>query len=309
MDYLSSQTFVRMVLEVTTAATTAGYAVSRVTSHRLSATSSAVVLIGAAAFATLLVSVYSFFVALSDTASGLVTKDGTERPSPNVDVLSAGRLWGRVALFGVTGAAWGAGLTFLALAALNRREQHFVGLFVGVFAAAGVASITAGIASTALGIRFALDVPKAAKVRSARRRAWRDLALPMSVLFALFVGAFTVLLFHDYHTGAAFTKHVLTEKEILADLPLQVIGAVAIGNFALGRAGRAEATLGLVSFDDPERQTTRSVFGVQALVYVALVVAVAGGALARFVLPAYPTLVDGGIGYTRGAANATVTKR
>jgi hypothetical protein len=296
-----------------------------VTTHRLDPTASAVVLIGAAGIATLLVSVYSFFVALADTAAGLVTKDGTEKPSPDGDLLSPGSLWGRVLVFGLTGAAWGAGLTFLALAALNRREQHFVGLFVGVFAAAGVASITAGIASTALGIRFALDVPPAAKVRSARRRAWRDLALPFSVLFALFTGAFTVLLFHDYHTGAQFSSHVLTEKEILADLPLQIIGAVAITNFALGRAGRAEATLGLVSFDDPDRQASTSAFGVQMLVYIALFVTVLGGALARFVLPSYPTLIAsviargglafvaaflaGGVAYTRGAINALGTKR
>ncbi len=325
MEYLSSQAFVRSVIEISSAATISGYAVSRVTAHRLDPTATMVVLIGAAAINTLLVSLYAFFVALSDTVDGLVTKDGTEKPSPDADVLSAGRLWGRVLGSGVVGGAWGAGLTFLALAALNRRESHFLGLFVGVFIAAGVASITAGLAATALGVRFGLDVPKAAAVRPSRRRAWRDLALPFSALFALVTGAFTVLLFHDYHVGAAFSRHVLTEKEVLADLPIQIIIAVAVANFALGRAGRAESKLGLVSLEDPERQPTTAVFGIQALVAVVLVLLFVGGALVRFLLPAYPTLVQtviarsavvffaalfaGGIAYTRGALNAKVVKR
>jgi hypothetical protein len=325
MEYLTSQTFIRSTLELISAATVSGYAVSRVTTHRLDPTATAVVLIATSAIATMLVSIYSFFNALSDTTDGRVTRDGTEPPSPATDALSAGRLWGRVLLFGCAGGAWGAGLTLLALAALNRRESHFLGLFVGVFASAGVAAITAGIASTALGIRFGMDVPASARIRSARVRAWRDLALPFAGFIALVTSAFSVLLFHDYHVGARFSSHVLTEREVLNDIIAQVILAAGLASFALSRAGNAEAKLGLVGFDDPERQTTTHPFGTQARVYVVLIILVVGGALTRFLLPAYPNLTEtviarsalasvtaffcGGIAYTRGALNAKVAQR
>jgi hypothetical protein len=170
-----------------------------------------------------------------------------------------------------------------------------------------------------------MDVPAAAAIRSARVRGWRDLALPFAAFFALVVGAFSVLLFHDYHVGAQFSSHVLTEREVLNDITGQVIIAVGIASFALSRAGNAEAKLGLVTFDDPERQTTTRPFGAQARVYIVLFVLIAGGALTRFLLPAYPNLVEtviarsalafiaaflaGGIAYTRGAINAKLGQR
>jgi len=319
-EYLSSQAFFRTIIEIVSAAGISGYAVSRVTSHRLSPASTAIVLISAAAIGTLLVSIYAFFTALSDTVDGLVTKDGTEQPSPDGDPLSAPNLWGRALAFGAAGAAWGGGLTLLALATLNRRESHFLGLFVGVFIAAGVASVTSGIANTALGVRVGLDVPKSASSRPARRRAWRELALPWAVLVGGVTAAFTVLLFHDYRVGSQFASHVLTEKEGLADLPIQVVVAAWLASFALGRAGRAEAKLGLVTFEDPEVQDPKGAFGPQAQIYVVLIVLFIGGSVVRFFLPAYPTLVEtvvargivafvtaflaGGIAYVRGAANA-----
>jgi len=326
-QYLSGQVFAGLINALISALFVSAYGITRVSSHRLSPATAATILIAGAAINAFITAIVSFYTGLSDAASGLVTKDGTEKPSPDVDVLSAASLWGRAIAGGLGGAAWGTGLAFLALAALNRRETHFLGLFVGVLVTAGVASITSGLAGNALGVRTGLDLPKAIMPRPARRRAWRDLALPFAIVFGIFAAAFGLLLFHDYHVGAQFSSHVLTEKEILADLPFQVLLITWIANFVLGRAGKAEATLGLVTFEDPERElpNTKSPYGIQAMVWTAVIVLFAGGSLARFILPSYPTLVEvliargafslvtafviGGMAYMRGAVNTTLEQR
>lgn len=327
LQYLSGQVFSGTVIAVLSAVFLAAYGISRVSSHRLTPGVAAAILIGGAAFNALTQSIVSFYTALHDAAAGVVTKDGTERPSPDSDPLSPRALWGRALAGGLAGGAWGTGLALLALAALNRRETHFLGLFVGVLFTAGVASVTSGLAANALGVRTALDLPRATTSRPARRRAWGQLGVPFAVVFALFTAAFSLLLFHDYHVGSQYSSHVLTGKEIFADLPIQLLILVPLANFVLGRAGRAESLLGLVTFEDPERELPQStaLYGVQAMIWVSIIIFFAGSALLRFIVPAYPTLVEtaiaraafafvavlitGPLAYMRGAVNATVTKR
>jgi hypothetical protein len=327
MEYLSGQLFFGAIIAVLSAVFLSAYGISRVSSHRLSPGVAAAILIGGAGFNALTQSVVSFFTALHDAAVGVVTKDGTEKPSPEADPLSARAVWGRALAGGLAGAAWGTGLALLALATLNRRETHFLGLFVGVLFTAGVASVAAGLAGNALGVRTALDLPRATTPRPARRRAWLQLGVPFALVFGLFTAAFTLLLFHDYHVGSQFSSHVLTSKEVFADLPIQLLIFVPLANFVLGRAGRAESVLGLVTYEDPDRELPQStaIYGVQAMIWVSIIVYFAGGALLRFIVPSYPTLVEtaiargafafvalliaGPMAYMRGAVNATVTKR
>jgi hypothetical protein len=327
MQYLSGQVVFGVIIAVLSAVFLAAYGISRVSSHRLSPGVAAAILIGGAAFNALTQSIVSFYTALHDAAAGIVTKDGTEKPSPDKDPLSARALWGRALAGGLAGAAWGTGLALLALAALNRRETHFLGLFVGVLFTAGVASVASGLAANALGVRTALDLPRVTTARPARRRAWGQLGLPFAVVFGLFTAAFTLLLFHDYHVGSQFSSHVLTAKEVFGDLPIQLLIFIPLANYVLGRAGRAESILGLVTFEDPERELPRStaLYGVQAMIWASIIVYFAGGALLRFIVPSYPTLVEaaiargaftfvallvtGPLAYMRGAVNAAVSKR
>jgi hypothetical protein len=104
---------------------------------------------------------------------------------------------------------------------------------------------------------------------------------------------------------------------------IQVLLVVGGAAFILGRAGRAEATLGLVAFEDPDAQIPekKSLLGVQAYVYAGLAIMFVGAPLVRLIIPEYPSLATamiargvlagalaflaGGIAYVRGAANTT----
>jgi len=100
-----------------------------------------------------------------------------------------------------------------------------------------------------------------------------------------------VLLFHDYAPGGAAAAHALTRAEMLRDL-LVTLAIVATGNaFGAGRAGRAEAMIGCVDFDDPVVQRSPTSYRRPAFVYAAAGVYLIVVVLLRPFVPAAPSLV------------------
>jgi hypothetical protein len=157
-----------------------------------------------------------------------------------------------------------------------------------------------------------------------RRRAWRDIALPLALFQMVVNMGLAVLLFHDYSTGAGGTAHALTGKVALADIPVTVIVVAVIFNIVVSPWGTAEAALGRVQVDGDRTMRERAgPVGVQALVYLALAGLFLGWVAARF-LPNAPSLgrvalvrslysgtmifLAAGLAFVRGAINGSVSQ-
>lgn len=322
-DYLAFNTIIAVVVEVVQAAVIAGLAASRANGHRLTAVQTAIFLAAGAIFAVGIGSLISFYSGLSEAAAGLVLRDEKPRgASSATDPFAPRALWGRAALAAVVAAAWGTGLGLLVVAVLDGRQAGYPILFVGLLVAGGGASVARGLIGRAAGAAVALDPPQNVRARPVRRRAWLELALPLAALVGVVNAAFTWLLFHDYAVGAQFGAHVLTEQQVLADVATLVVVNSLIVSFICGRAGRAEAAMKLVTFEDAATQIpdAKAGFGVQIFVYTVFAALVATS-LVRFLLPALPNLweamvaraflaagtafVAAGFAYVRGAANMT----
>jgi hypothetical protein len=292
-EYIGSQLFVSVVLQLVLTALIASLAVSRAAGHRLSATAVAAIMIGGPAFNTVINSLISFFGGARDVTRGMVKRDGTEKPSPDRDPLTPGALWSRALTNALIAAAWGAGLGFLAYAVLNNQQASYWLLFVGMLAAGGIASVVTGLIGQAQGIQLAFDKPASCTPHSARRRAWVELA-PVALIVAILHSLASWVLFHDYAVHSQFGTHVLTEHEVYADvLTSMVLVPFLIAYLVMDRAGFAEARLGLVAFDDPSAQIPqpKALFGTQVFVYVAVAVLVIATPVAKLVTPEQPTLV------------------
>ena len=206
---------------------------------------------------------------------------------------------------------------------------------------ARVAVIVAGLVGIAAGAAVVID--GAARHRGAhaavrqrarptapiplRRRAWREIALPLAVAQLVVNAGAAWVLFHDDPVHEPFARDALTRGSAFADVPIVVtILAVVFAVALAGSWGAVDARLGRVELDDPDVQRTRSTepFGPQAIVYIAL----SGFALATaigFVLPSSPSLVQvmiargafagvlvalfSAVGYVRGALNAEAALR
>ncbi len=322
-EYIGTQVFVGIVLEFVFTAIIAALATSRATGHRLSATAVAGILIAAPPFNAFISGLSGFFGGVRETARGMVTRDGSEKPSPDADPLTPRALWGRALANSGIAAAWGTGLGFLAYAVLNQRQASYWVLFVGVLAATGVTSVVSSLFGQAQGVRLAFDKPARCRPRSARRRAWLELALPIAAAVATLHALATWVLFHDYAVHAQFGAHILTEPEIFADTITIVAIYFVLAFYIAGRAGEAEARLGLVTFDDRAVQVpaSKALFGPQIFAYIALFIVAVVQPLAKLVTPQQPTLVEAMIvrgfmafvvvylasafAYIRAAGNAT----
>jgi hypothetical protein len=321
-DYLFVNTTVAVLAEVVQAALLAGLAASRANGHRLTATEAAVFLAVAAVFAVGFGSLITFYSGVAETLAGLVITNG-RRPRPAAgDPFAPRSVWGRYAVSAVVAAAWGTGLGVLVVAVLNGRQAGYAVMFAGLLVAAGAASVVNGLLMRTTGVGVALERPKAAVRRPVRRRAWREIALPLAIFVAAVNGTLTWVLFHDYAVGVDFGSRVLTEQQVLADVFLLVILNALVAAWFCGRAGRAEAAMKLVAFDDPgtELPEGKGGFGVQAFVGSVIAMLLVTS-LVRFLLPPLPNLAEaiaaraflaagtalvvGGLAYVRGAANVT----
>jgi hypothetical protein len=324
-EYLGSNLLVNGVIQVVSAAAIAGFALSRATGHRLSAVAIGVIIgVGPALYASIIY-LLALYGGLSETVAGRVLPDDERKAQPvEGDPLSPRRLWLKAFERTAACALWGAGLGVLVVAALDRRHAGFFVVFVGILAAFGLSSVTINLAGQAEGVRIGLGRLASPVRRPVRRRAWRELALPFALVVGVVHVAFSWVLFHDYTVGTTLGKHVLTESQVMADLLLVSLLYVGVAVLVCGRAGRVEANLGLVQFEDPQTQLPppRSLHGPQGLVY-AVVATFLLSSLVKFLLPALPNLAEamiargflsaflvfvaGGFAYVRGAANAVAS--
>lgn len=241
--------------------------------------------------------------------------DGTEAFEPRT-------LWRNTAVLTAGVAVWAAaGGGLVAVALDGRRAGGFV-LFVAMVGLAG----TVAVAFDALGRRRGAETARLLLDRaphpvSLRRRAWRQLALPVAVAQLLVNAGVAWLLFHDYTIGDAFAPRALTEEIALADVLVTVLIVSSYFAWIAGRWGVVDAALGRVELDDPATQSisAKAPLGRQGIYYVALFAIFVVGPLLGMLVPPTPSLlrvtivrslfaatlafVVVGVSYTRRALN------
>jgi hypothetical protein len=320
-DYLVSNIIVNGLISVMVVALVGALAISRASHHRLTGVALAFLLAGGAALSAALTSVTGMHTGILDTTRGLVLDaEASSLPADTADAaLQASRMWRRAALGAGATLVWAGGLGLLLDAVINGRVVGYVVLFVALLVSNTLGGAAAGALATARGITTAAT-GRAATPRPMRARAWREIAPLLAGVAFLGAAGFAVLLFHDYRTGVTGGQHALTRTHLLEDLPLTLIINAALMMFIAGRAGRAEAALGLVDFDDAalQRPPAKSEFSRNAVGWaIFLVVGVmsvvqsliphtpslAVAAFTRAVYSAAIAYVGAGFGYVRGAAN------
>lgn len=299
-----------------------GLAVSRASANVLTPTALAVLLAGTAAtLGTMnwINGVYGGALAAIDGTVALPTT-----PAEGRDPFAARAVWTGALVWGACAGAWAAAGAGLAAVALDGRRAQFVVVFVALTGLAG----TAGVVAETVARRTGIDGVRRLRVATAarvplRRRAWRQLALPMAAFqFAVNAGV-SVLVFHDYTIGAGDGPTALTETVALADVGLTVLIVCCVFAYYAGRWGRVDGVLGRVELDDPAAQSVpaKAPIGRQAIVYLGLVAAFVIGPFLGMLLPPRPSLlavvlvragfaaalvyVVVGVAYVRGALNAT----
>jgi hypothetical protein len=210
--------------------------------------------------------------------------------------------------------AWAGAAALLVAATLRGRQAPFLVTAVALVVVGSAASVVAGLVGRAEGITAARRAASSpVRPVGLRRRAWRDIALPMGIVQAVFNAAFAVLLFRDLRP--------LTESAARADALVVVVVVTAIFGALAMRWGRVDAALGRIAVDDDvlAAVSAKHPLGPQVLVYLAGAGLLAF-ALAGWLLPPLPSLarvaivrgaVSGllavavcGVAHVRGALNA-----
>lgn len=242
---------------------------------------------------------------------------------PFVAVALRRRALGLTALVG----AWALASAGLLSAVLDNRPARvtvIVAALIGI--AAGSAVVVDGAArhhGAHAAVRQLAQPPAPVALR---RRAWREIALPLAAAQLVVNAGAAWVLFHDDTVHDPFARDALTRGSAFADVPVVVTILALVFAVALaGTWGAVDARLGRVDLDDPDVQRTRSTepFGPQAIVYVALSGFVLATAIG-FVLPSSPSLAQvmvargvfaavlvacfGAVGYVRGALNAEASR-
>jgi hypothetical protein len=249
--------------------------------------------------------------------------------SPNCPAAPAGDPWAVPALWrgalrssAVTG-AWAFAAAGLVAVVLNGKHAGLGVLFATVVGLSGCAAVVVDTVARHRGAhaarRLLLSPPVPVPLR---RRAWRQIALPLALVPTVISTLFAWVLFHDYAVHQPFAHKALTRSVALADVPITVIVLVVVFTVAFARPwGEVDARLGRIRLDDPETQLVpaKAPIGVQGVVYAAL----AGWLFAvviAWVLPTNPTLLQvmvarglyagvltfvfAATAYVRGAVNA-----
>ncbi|MEY2397652.1 MAG: hypothetical protein QOJ00_826 [Actinomycetota bacterium] len=320
---LTEQQFLRsglvsaVVLQVVLFLIFAGLATSRAAGHVLSATAVFGIVTVAAAGSTIVGWISNLYSASYAGLMGTVTLD-PDAPVAGNDPFAFGTLWRTTLAWALGAAAWAAAGAGLIAVALNGRVARFPVIFVSLVAMAGVNVIAIGNAARRRGVAAATTAPS--RVVSVRRRAWRELAVPLALSQGLLNGSVAWLLFHSYPTGDAAIPGVLTDSTALADALLVVVPLTVLFAGITRYWGAFEIATGRVSLDDPDTQTVarRSPIGVQFMVY-ACILGLVAFKIAGLLLPATPSLaavmitrgvlaavlvfVSVGVGFVRGACN------
>jgi hypothetical protein len=269
----------------------AGLAVSRAAAHVLTPTALAVLVAGAAATLASTGWVNGVFGGAVHVVRGAVRP--SERPVEGTDPFSFRSLWTAALVWGLGAAVWAGAGAGLAAVALDGRRARFIVVFAALTGIAGTAGLVAGAVGRRTGIDAVrrIDVATAAPV-ALRRRAWRQLALPMAAIQVVVNAGLSVLLFHDYTIGDAFAPRALTESVGLADVGVTVLLVSCLFAWFAGRWAEVDTALGRVVLDDPASQnvSSKARIGRQGVVYLALFSAFVVGPLLGLLLPATPSL-------------------
>jgi hypothetical protein len=306
---------------------------SRANAHLLSAAALALVVAGAAASGVLIGWSNGLYNGAFDVIRGETVLDCAPgcRAEPEIDPWQPRELWKTTLTWALLVSIWAASGAALVAVALNGKRARLLVVFVALAGLAGVASLVVDAIARHRGAHATrtLRAQPAERV-GMRRRAWKQIALPIGLSQLLVNAGFAWVLFHDYVSpakaagGATSGAKVLSQSVALADVAVIVTLVAAIFGSVAGRWGSTDVLLDRVELDDPEAQTVapKSLVGVQGLVYIALL----GLILAKVVtwlLPTSPNLLEvalarglfagvlafvaAGAGYVRGAVNRQAT--
>lgn len=306
------------VIAVAIAFVIAALATSRANAHALSPTALAGLVAGAALTNGVIAWINAMAAGALDRVNGTAVVDcgDTCRHTLAADPFERTRLWRGAFASGLTMAAWAAAGGGLLAVALNGRHANLAVTFVALAVFQALVAGAVDVAGRHRGVHAVAAATRTEPV-PLRRRAWRDIALPLALFQVLVNAALTVLLFHDYVPGKDTGFHILTRTVAMADVPVSVVVVAIVFNLVVGSWGKAEAALGRVEPEEGRADKPAPV-GVQAFVYMALLGLILGRLFA-FVLPDAPSLawvaavraafagvmifVASGLAFVRGALN------
>jgi len=325
-EHLTAAAFAVGISTALVLAVIAALATSRATGHTLSPAAVIAVVIGVA-----------ITLATTGWANGLyggaddVLADRTVltcapgcASEPEVDPFQPRSLWRSAAISaGVAGLWAGATAGFVAVV-LDAERAPFLVVGATLIGTVALAVTVIDIAARHRGAHAARAFTGRPATVTLRRRAWREIALPLGATQLVVNGAASWMLFHDYNDIEG--PRALTSAVVTADLPVIAIIAAAYFGTMATRWGRIESALGRVAADDPTTQAIdrRMPIGPQALVYVVVAAILFGNvvaffvpsqpsllvaALARGVFAAIATTVAAGMGFVRGAVNGTPARQ
>ena len=314
-----------VVIQVVVALAIAALAASRAAAHMLSPGGVVGIVAGAAAVGGLIASIAGTYGGAADVLFGEAELECSPScpAAPDEDPWTARALWRTAALWAAAAAAWALAGAGLVAVVLNGNHAGLGVLFIGVAVFSGSAVVVIDTVGRHRGAHAArrqlLEPPTPVPLR---RRAWRQIALPMAAVQALVHVGMAWLLFHDYRVHQPYASKALTRSVALADVGIVVLALVFLFGVVFARPwGEIDARLGRIRLDDPESQvvSVKSPIGVQGVVYAALSCWLMAAVIGWF-LPANPTLaqvmiaraiyagvltlVFTAIGYVRGAVNA-----
>jgi hypothetical protein len=273
-------------------AVVAGLAVSRAAAHVLTPGALAALVAGTAATLASTGWVNGVFGGAVGVVRGEVQPP--EQPVDARDPFTFRSLWTGAVVWGLGATVWAGAGAGLAAVALDGRRARFAVVFAAMVGLAGTAGLVAG----AVARRTGIDATRRIGVATAdpvplRRRAWRQLALPMAMVQLGVNAALSLLLFHDYTTGDAFAPRALTETVALADVGVTVIIVSCLFAWFAGRWAEVDAALGRIELDDPASQVVpaKAPIGRQGVVYLGLFSAFVMGPVLGMLLPEAPSLV------------------
>lgn len=323
-EHLSRNAVGGAVLQVVVALLVAALATSRAEAHVLSPLALASIVAGSAATGVVVGWPTGLFLGARDVLTGRtrVTCAPGCTTEPRIDPFGSRELHRTTTTWMVVVGLWAGAGGALLIAALGGKRASFLVAFVGLAGLAGLAGVVVDTAARHRGAHAVRWRP-VSPVRL-RRRAWRQLALPVGATQAVVNGLMTWVLFHSY--DRLHGRHSLTAASALADVALISILLACIFGAVSALWGETDAALGRVVLDDPDHQivTRRSPIGWQGFVYI-VVAGVGLGRVATYVLPGHPGLIEvavargaiGGVlaflatgaGYVRGALNNRLVTR
>ena len=336
-EYLETSAKATAVLQVAVALVITLVATSRAENHTLSPLALAVLVASVAATLAGVGWPQGVYAGAADVLAGNVAFHPESLPGPRWspdnaaaaakrqygpiegrDGFAAGPLWRATVRWAALAALWSLAGAGLVAVVLDGRHAGWIVVSVSTAGLGVTSSVVVDALARRHGIAAARQLLSAgAPPMRLRRRAWREVALPLAVLQGSVNAAVTWVLFHSYRGGGS---HVLTSKVALADAIVSIVILGALATVLCTTWGAVDARLGRVVVDAPgdQQASATNLFGWQAVVYVGvlgLVLAKLGQAVlpkvpnliqvgaARAVLTALMTLCAAGLGYVRGALN------